>query len=70
MSTSYDSEITRLELKCQLEAQKSALTRVDLECLRMKKKIDDYDATRQSLTKEIKITEDKISALKGGDSNG
>jgi phage shock protein A len=70
MSTNYNDQIAELELVYQLDAQKSALTKVELECLRMKQKIEDYDTTRQSLIKEIAITEDKLKALKGGGKNG
>jgi hypothetical protein len=67
MSTNYDDQIKDLELKYKLEGQKNALTRVELECLRLKQKIESYDATRTSLQNEIKITEDEVLSLKGGD---
>jgi len=69
MSTKYDDEIKDLELKYRLEGQKNALTRVELECLRLKQKLENYEDTRISLHNEIKVTEDEILALKGGEKN-
>ena len=70
MSTKYDAEIQEMELRYKLEGQKNALTRVDLECLRLRKKLDDYDETKVSLTTEIAKTEQEITALRGGETNG
>jgi hypothetical protein len=67
MSTSYDKEIADLELKYRLEGQKNALTRVELECLRLKQKIESYAETRESLIQEIKLTEQRIKDMKGGE---
>jgi hypothetical protein len=70
MPTNYSGQIQILELQYTLEAQKNALTKVELECLRLKQKIEEYDATRASLTDQVKITEEKLTALKGGGKNG
>lgn len=70
MSTNYNDQIAELELVYQLDAQKSALTKVELECLRLKQKIENYDETRQSLINEISITEEKLKDLKGGGKHG
>ena len=66
MSTNYNNQIAILEVEYQLDAQKSALTKVELECLRMKQKIEDYDATRQSLQIEIKKSQERLVELKKG----
>jgi hypothetical protein len=63
MSTNYDSDIRKLELQYQLEGQRNAMTRVELECLRLKQKLETYDETRISLQNEISITEEKIAQL-------
>jgi len=67
MSTNYDAEIAQMELKYRLEGQKNSLTRVELECLRLKKKIESYDDTRISLLHEIAETEQQLVDLKGGE---
>lgn len=67
MSTSYNDKIAILEIEYQLDAQRIALKRVELECLRMKQKIEEYDITRQSLLTEIKKSESRLSELKGGE---
>jgi len=64
MSTSYDVEILKMEAKYKLEAQQSALTRVELECLRLKKKLEEYDITRQSLLSEIEKTINELANVK------
>lgn len=70
MSTNYDDEIIALELQCKLEAQKNAITKVNLESLRLRKKLEDYEATKISLNEEIQKTEAEIETLKGGGKNG
>ena len=70
MPTSYDEQIKTMEIQYTLEAQKSALLKVDLECLRLKQKIEEYETTRTSLNEQIKISEEKLLAMKGGGKNG
>ncbi len=67
MSTSYKDEIVLLELEYQLDAQKNALKRVEIEQLRAKQKIEDYDITLQSLLVEIEKTKERLRVLKGGE---
>jgi len=69
MSMNYDTEIKQMEAKYTLESQQNALTRVELECLRLKKKLEDYDQTRQSILAEIQKTTQRLEDAKGGEIN-
>jgi hypothetical protein len=67
MSTNYDDEIRLAEAEYQLDAQQSAIKRIDLDILKMKRKMETYEETKVDLRNEIEKSKEVISKLKKGE---
>jgi len=66
MSTNYDHDIKVAEAEYQLDAQKSAIKRVELEMLKMERKKEEYLQTIQDLEGEIVKSKQRVKDLKEG----
>ena len=66
MSTNYNEEIKIAEKEYQLLSQQNMVKKVELESMRLKLKLEEYEKTGKDLLDAIEVTKKEVKQMKEG----
>jgi hypothetical protein len=67
MATSYDQKIKIAEAESKLAGQHHGYKRIEIEIMKHKRKVEEYEKELVNLSKEIVISEQELEKVKGGE---
>jgi peptidoglycan hydrolase CwlO-like protein len=67
MGTSYNEQIRLAEAESKVQGQLHAVKRIEIEIMKHKRKIQDYEKNIEGLQIEIKKSQADLDKVKGGE---